>query len=57
MDDNDRSEWVDDDSNPFEEDDEPIGSCDNCDTNLYADDVYYVRGLRLCGQCCWHATH
>lgn len=32
-----------------EYDDEPIGSCDECGTNLYQDDEY--NGL--CGQCYW----
>ena len=30
---------------------EPKGSCDNCGTNLYADD-----GDFLCGQCEWFAA-
>jgi hypothetical protein len=34
---------------------EPIGSCDECESDLYEDDVYFYRGLRLCGRCCWLA--
>ncbi len=37
--------------------DEPIGSCDDCGTNLYEDDCYYHHGLQLCGQCYWGYTH
>lgn len=29
---------------------EPIGSCENCECNLYADDEW--NGL--CDQCAWH---
>ena len=33
-----------------DEDNEPVGSCDNCGTNLYrTDDDYF------CDQCLWHA--
>ena len=35
---------------------EPIGSCDECGTNLYDDDVWVFFGEDLCGQCYWHAT-
>jgi len=38
-----------DDDYADEWNDEPTGSCDNCDTNLYADDDYGG----LCGQCYW----
>lgn len=42
---------------PDDEDDgEPIGSCDNCGTNLYRDDTYIHHGDELCGQCFWWAT-
>lgn len=34
---------------------EPIGSCDECESDLYEDDVYFYRGLRLCGLCFWLA--
>lgn len=42
-----------DDCYPDDESCEPIGSCDECESNLYEDDVYYYRGLRVCGQCLW----
>jgi hypothetical protein len=32
----------------FEESDEPVGSCENCGTNLYPDD-----DDELCDQCLW----
>lgn len=32
-----------------------IGSCDECGTNLYEDDCYYINGGELCGQCAWYA--
>jgi len=35
----------------FDEWDEPKGSCDNCGTNLYADD-----SDDLCSQCEWFAA-
>lgn len=35
---------------------EPIGSCDECGTNLYEDDCYIHQGDELCGQCYWWAT-
>lgn len=43
---------------PDEEHDvsEPIGSCDECGTNLYSDDCYNHHGDELCGQCYWWAT-
>ena len=48
-----------DDEPDFEEFDdessEPIGSCDECESDIYEDDVYFYRGLRLCGQCLWAA--
>lgn len=37
----------------YDEDDEPIGSCDDCDGDLYEDDMREIAGLRLCGQCAW----
>lgn len=43
----DDDEWDDDDS----WDDEPIGSCDECEANLYRDDSYDG----LCSQCAWLA--
>lgn len=33
----------------YEGDTEPIGSCDNCGTNLYSHDDDF-----LCDQCLWH---
>lgn len=33
------------------DDNEPTGSCDNCDSNLYRDDDYDG----LCSQCAWWA--
>lgn len=50
---------VDDDFDGDEPDDsyEPIGSCDECDTNLYEDDCYSFQGLQICGQCYWSFTH
>lgn len=35
--------------------DEPqiVGSCDDCDGDLYDDDVCERAGLRLCGECDW----
>lgn len=46
------------DGDPGDEDGdfEPIGSCDNCDTNLYMNDCYVHHGDQLCGQCYWWAT-
>ena len=35
--------------------DEPIGCCDNCESNLYEEDTYEVDGLQLCGYCAWAA--
>lgn len=43
-------------SDDLDYDPEPIGSCDNCDTNLYEDDCYFLDGDELCGQCYWWAT-
>lgn len=40
-----------DDDYGDEADFEPTGSCDNCGTNLYADDAD-----DLCGQCEWFAA-
>jgi hypothetical protein len=40
-----------------EDDAEPVGSCDNCESNLYRDDVYYIDDMRLCGQCAWLTEH
>lgn len=34
---------------------EPIGSCDNCEQNIYEDDYYIFDGERLCDQCAWYA--
>lgn len=39
----------------FEDRSEPIGSCDECGTNLYEDDCWEVGGYELCNQCAWHA--
>lgn len=47
----DDGKWHDDEYN-----DEPIGSCENCGTNLYEDDCYILKGDELCGQCYWFAT-
>lgn len=46
-------EWYD-----YDEDDEgePIGSCDNCDCNLYEDDCWHLDGMQFCNQCYWYAT-
>lgn len=41
---------------PDDESGEPIGCCDECEGNLYEDDVYYLMGLQFCGQCYWYAT-
>lgn len=51
---------MDDDDTCFDDfddeyDREPIGSCDECESDLYEDDMYFYRGLWLCGQCCWLA--
>lgn len=50
---------MDDDDDFFDDFDddcgEPIGSCDECESDLYDDDVYFYRDLRLCGQCLWLA--
>lgn len=36
---------------------EPIGSCDECATNLYEDDAYVLPdGTEVCGQCLWYMT-
>jgi len=47
--DDDEDDW-DMDEDDWEDDqyDEPVGSCDNCNTNLYADD-----DPELCDQCLW----
>jgi hypothetical protein len=36
---------------------EPIGSCDECSTNLYEDNCYEIDGLEVCGHCYWWMTH
>lgn len=42
----------------FECDDssEPIGSCDECECDVFEDDVYYVDGEQLCSRCAWVAS-
>lgn len=41
-----------------EDNGEPVGSCDECDTNLYGDEVFYVPGYgKLCSQCAWMAMN
>lgn len=40
----------DSDYDPADWDNEPVGSCDWCGTNLYPDD-----DDELCDQCLWHA--
>lgn len=32
---------------------ESIGSCDECECDLYEDDTYYRGGFQYCGQCYW----
>lgn len=45
-------EW--DDYGPYDEDDgEPVGSCDNCDLNIYPSED---DGSGLCDQCQWYAA-
>lgn len=34
---------------------EPVGSCDNCSVNVYADDNLLIDGVLLCSQCAWFA--
>lgn len=34
---------------------EPIGCCDECESNLYEADCWEVDGLQLCGHCAWVA--
>ena len=32
----------------------PLGSCDECEANLYETDVYSIPGYgEVCGQCAW----
>jgi len=41
---------------PRDDDDQlhPIGSCDECETNLYEGDSYHIPGYgEVCGQCAW----
>lgn len=46
-------DYPDDDGfDPAEWDGEPVGSCDNCGCNLYADDEWDG----LCNQCAWWAA-
>lgn len=54
-------EWDDDEdfySDYEESSDEPVGSCDNdqCEEDLFGDDWYIVRGMRLCSRCAWIAS-
>lgn len=46
----DEDDWEDDQyDDPWDDEyDEPVGSCENCNTNLYADD-----DPELCDQCLW----
>ena len=34
---------------------EPIGSCDNCGGDIYADDCFQVGNYLLCDQCAFYA--
>lgn len=45
-------DWPDDGTDGDGWDGEPIGSCDWCECNLYADDEYDG----LCSQCAWLAS-
>lgn len=40
-----------DDTEDDDENVEPIGSCDECGANVYAEDGWTVRGEMLCDQC------
>lgn len=37
----------------FDDDNEPIGSCENCDSNIYESED---DGSGLCDQCQWYAA-
>jgi hypothetical protein len=45
------------DYDPIDDDDpnEPVGSCDECDEDLYEDDQFFIDGGWLCGRCAWIA--
>lgn len=47
------SESVWDDIEDFDDTDECVGCCDNCECNLYEDDVYFRGPYQFCGQCYW----
>lgn len=34
---------------------EPIGSCEECEQDIFADDYFVIGGDRLCSQCAWLA--
>lgn len=45
-----------DDSDSEDDDDdggEPIGSCDDCQADVYEDEVHRIDGALLCDTCAW----
>jgi len=40
----------------MDDDDEPCGTCDQCEGNLYPDDTYFDVDFQYCGQCYWLLT-
>jgi formylmethanofuran dehydrogenase subunit E len=45
-------QWDDDEPDDYE----PIGSCDECNINVYEDDVHFINGLILCDHCAYRMT-
>ena len=34
-----------------------VGICDNCDSDIWTNDEYFVNGDTLCGECYWAIYH
>ena len=44
------------DEDDFEEDSEPVGSCENCGCDVWECDAYDACEDLLCSQCYWQLT-
>jgi hypothetical protein len=52
----DDEDWPDDYPDDDEcDDNEPVGSCEECEQDIYEDDCYFMNGLWLCSRCAWIA--
>jgi len=36
-----------------DEDNEPIGCCENCECDVWECDGFFIEGCWYCGQCAW----